>query len=97
MRYRTCRNDLALESPRVWSWENRLKFLLMASLAYAFLLSLLTPTLTPPVKSLLRNWCHRTGERYRSLAVPLSRLRSAISALWLTHPPSHTTSQPNSA
>ena len=43
MCYRTCKTDLALESPRLWSWENRLKLLLMASLVYAFLLSLLTP------------------------------------------------------
>ena len=96
MCYRTCKTDLALESPRLWSWENRLKILLMASLVSAFLLSLLTPTLEPLVQSLLRNWCHRTGERYRQAAIPLSRLRSAISALWLTHPPSCTTSQPNS-
>ena len=45
---------------------------------------------------LLRNWCHRTGERYRQAAIPLSQLRSAISALWLTHPPPSTTSQLNS-
>ena len=96
MCYRTCKTDLALESPRLWSWENRLKLLLMASLVYAFLLSLLTQTLMPLVQSLLRNWCHRTGERYRQAAIPLSRLRSAISALWLTHHPSPTTPQLNS-
>ena len=96
MCFRTCKTDLALESPRLWSWENRLKLLLMASLVYAFLLSLLAPNLAPLVQSLLRNWCHRTGERYRQAAIPLSRLRSAISSLWLTHPPSPTTYQPNS-
>ena len=96
MCYRTCKTDLAMESPRLWSWENRLKLLLMASLVYAFLLSLLAPTLATLVQSLLRNWCHRTGERYRQAAIPLSRLRTAISTLWLTHPPSHTIPQPNS-
>ena len=61
--------------------------LLMVSLVYAFLLSLLAPNLAPLVEELLRNWCHRTGERYRQAAIPLSRLRTALSALWLSHPP----------
>ena len=42
MCYRACKTDLATESPRLWFWENRLKLLLMVSLVYAFLLSLLT-------------------------------------------------------
>ena len=87
MCYRACKSDLAMESPRLWFWENRLKLLLMVSLVYAFLLSLLAPRLAPLVQQLLRNWCHRTGERYRQAAIPLSRLRSALSALWLSHPP----------
>ena len=85
--YRTCKTDLAMESPRLWFWENRLKLLLMVSLVYALLLSLLTPNLAPQVQELLRNWCLRTGERYRQAAIPLSRLRAALSALWLPHPP----------
>ena len=87
MCYRACRTDLAMESPRLWFWENRLKLLLMASLVYAFLLSLLAPDLAPLVQDLLRHWCHRTGERYRQAAIPLSRLRAALSALWLTYHP----------
>ena len=90
MCYRACKTDLAMESPRLWFWENRLKLLLMVSLVYAFLLSLLEPSLGPLVRELLRHWCHRTGERYRQAAIPLSRLRAALSALWLTHPPSLT-------
>ena len=39
MCYRTCKTDLAMESPRLWFWENRLKLLLMVSLVYAFLLA----------------------------------------------------------
>jgi hypothetical protein len=35
---------------------------------------------------LLRRWCHRTGKRYRSFAIPLYRLRSAISRLLLAYP-----------
>jgi len=88
MCYRTCKTDLAMESPRLWFWDNRLKLLLMVSLVYAFLLSLLTPNLAPLLQELLRNWCHRTGERYRQAVIPLSRLRAALSSLWLTYPPS---------
>ena len=93
MCYRACKTDLAMESPRLWFWENRLKLLLMVSLVYAFLLSLLEQSLGPLVRELLRYWCHRTGERYRQAAIPLSRLRAALSALWLTHPPQFTTPQ----
>ena len=46
MCYRSCKTDLAMESPRLWFWENRLKLLLMVSLAYALLLSLLAAALT---------------------------------------------------
>ena len=87
MCYRACKTDLAMESPRLWFWENRLKLLLMVSLVYAFLLFLLAPHLVPLIQELLRNWCHRTGERYRQAAIPLSRLRAALSSLWLSHPP----------
>ena len=90
MCYRACKTDSAMESPRLWFWENRLKLLMMVSLVYAFLLSLLAPGLAPLVQDLLRHWCHRTGERYRQAAIPLSRLRAALSALWLTYPPSLT-------
>ena len=86
--YRSCKTDMAMESPRLWFWENRLKLLLMASLVYAFLLSLLTPSLAPLVRDILRHWRHGTGKRRRQVAIPLSRLRSALSSLWLTHPPS---------
>jgi hypothetical protein len=88
MCYRACKTDLAMESPRLWRWENRLKLLLMVSLVYAFLLSLLAPRFKLLADELLRHWCHRTGKRYREAAIPLSRLRAALSALWTAHPPS---------
>ena len=87
MCYRACKTDLAMESPRLWFWETRLKLLLMVSLVYSFLLSLLTPTCDTLLARLLRDWCHRTGKRYRQAAIPLSRIRAALSALWLAHPP----------
>lgn len=87
MCYRACKTDLAMESPRLWFWENRLKLLLMVSLVYAFLLSLLAKETISLVQDLLRTWCHRTGKRYRGFAVPLSRIRAALSSLWVAYPP----------
>ena len=88
MCYRACKTDLAMESPCLWFWENRLKPLLMVSLVYAFLLSLLAPDSRALVQDLLRSWRHRTGKRYRGLAVPFSGLKAALSSLWLVDPPS---------
>lgn len=87
MTYRYAKSELAMESPRLWRWENRLKLLLMVTLVYAFLLSLLTTDLDELREWLLRHWCHRTGARSRTTATPLYRLRAALSRLWLAHPP----------
>ena len=87
MCYRACKTDLAMESPRLWFWENRLKLLLMVSVVYAFLLSLLNGESDSLVQDLLRGWCHRTGKRCREAAIPLSRIRAALSSLWLAYPP----------
>jgi hypothetical protein len=83
--WRYSKSELALESPRVWSWEGRQKFLLLATLAYAFLLSLLCDDHQPVRQWLLRYWCHRTGKRSREASTPLYRLRSALSRLWLAY------------
>jgi hypothetical protein len=85
MAWRYTKSELAMESPRLWSWANRLKLLLMATLAYAFLLSLLAPEELR--LWLLKHWCHRTGKRCRDVSTPLYRLRSALSRLWLAFPP----------
>lgn len=85
--FRFSKTELAMESPRLWFWHNRIKLMLMVTLVYAFLLSLLA--LPEPVRSaLLQSWCHRTGKRYRDASIPLYRLRSALSCLWASHPPS---------
>lgn len=81
--WRFGKSELALESPRLWTWERRHKLLLLAVLAYAFLLLLLHPLLAPLRAWLLRTWCHRTGRRARDADQPLYRLRSALSRLWL--------------
>jgi hypothetical protein len=85
MAWRFCKSELAFESPRCWSWEADRKLLMLASLAYAFLLSLLL--LPPLVADLLQHWCHRTGTRCQQSLAPLYRLRSAVGRLWDAYPP----------
>ncbi len=85
--WRYSKSELACESPRLWLWETRSKLLLMASLAYAFLLSLLDDAAEPLRAWLLRCWCHRTGKRSRVASTPLYRLRAALSRLWLAYRP----------
>ena len=85
--FRYGKSELALESPRLWTWERRMKLLLLASVAYAFLLSLLDATWDLLRTLLLDRWCHRTGKRSREVSTPLYRLRSALSRLWLATPP----------
>lgn len=87
MAIRYNKSELAFESPRVFKWTSRQKLLWIAGLAYAFLLSLLTPTFQTLSAWLLRTFCHRTGKRSRDTPAPLYRLRFALSFLWLTHPP----------
>jgi hypothetical protein len=86
MAFRYGKSELAMESPRLWRWEGRLKLLLMVTLAYAFLLSLLDEKLELLRRWLLRHFCHRTGKRGREAPTPLYRLRSALSRLWLAYP-----------
>lgn len=85
--WRYDKSELAFQSPRVWSWQVRLKLLALATLAYAFLLHLLLPRYGPLRLWLLRYYCHRTGQRLRRIKAPLYRLRSALSRLWQQHPP----------
>lgn len=79
-RYGKC--ELAMESPRLWSFENRLKLLGIVLLVYAFLLHLLEDVYKELVEALLRLKCHRTGKRCREALVPLYRVRWALSRLW---------------
>ncbi len=80
--FRSGKCELALESPRLWSFENRLKLLGIVLLVYAFLLSLLEDVSKELREVLLRLKCHRTGKRCRETLVPLYRLRWALSRLW---------------
>ena len=49
-----------MESPRLCFWANRRKLLLMVSLLYAFLLSLLRLDLEPLREALPKRFCPRT-------------------------------------
>lgn len=87
MSIRYTKSELAFESPRLIQWKHRKKLLLIASLAYAFLLSLLSPFHENLRNWLLRTFCHRTGRRSRNTPAPLYRLRLAIALFWFSHPP----------
>lgn len=86
MAWRYSKAELAFESPRLQRWDHRLKLLLLATLAYAFLLTLLHPLLQDFRQRLLRHFCHRTGSRCRDASTPLYRLRTALAKLWAVHP-----------
>jgi Transposase DDE domain len=85
---RYSKTELALESPRLLAWEHRAKLMAIAALVQAFLFSLLDDWFLPLRAWLLAHWCHRTGKRNRSTAVPLYRFRLALSLLWLAFRPS---------
>ncbi|MCE7859635.1 MAG: hypothetical protein DYG86_07585 [Chloroflexi bacterium CFX2] len=85
MSLRFTKSELAFESPRLQSWEARRKFLLITSLAFAFLLSLLVHT--DFLFSFLARFCHRTGKWSREVSTPLYRLCLALAFLWFDiHP-----------
>jgi len=73
--------------PRLWRWDERVKLLALATLAYAFLVQLLAARYEPLRLWLLRRYCQRTGWHLRRVTVPLYRLRAALSRLWQRYPP----------
>ena len=81
------KSELAFQSPRVYAGEPREKLLLLATLAYAFLLTLLDTSYEVLRLWLLRYYCHRTGRHCRGAKLPLTRLRCALSRLWQDVPP----------
>jgi hypothetical protein len=85
MSLRFTKSEMAFESPRLLAWQARLKFLLIAALAYAFLLSLLPNT--DFLFHLISTFCHRTGKWSQEISAPLYRLRLAVSRLWLLFRP----------
>lgn len=75
--FRVCKSELAIQSPRLWWWENRLKLLAIVALVYDFLLQLIRGW-KAWVQGFFKKWCHRTGDRYRTASIPIYRLRIAI-------------------
>ena len=61
--WKTCKSELGMQSPRVWDWKSRLKLLGLATLAYAFLLHLLSAPFQLLRRWLFRYAAHRTVSR----------------------------------
>jgi hypothetical protein len=80
--FRYGKSELAMESPRLYAMENRIKLLGIMTLVYAFLLHLLALTYRNLVETVLQLKCKRTGKRCQQVVAPLYRLRWAISRLW---------------
>ena len=85
--FRYGKSELRMESPRLQQWEPRRKLLLVVTLVYAFLLSLLEQEHDLLRQCLLERWSHRTGRRARKTRAPLYLLRWALSHLWQRYPP----------
>jgi len=86
MGFRHLKSDLAIESIRVFGWEERGKLLGLLSLAYSFLLELMRADRRWARDWLLRWLCPRRGQRLREVEMPFARLRLALSKLWLAYP-----------
>jgi hypothetical protein len=86
MAFRNLKSELAIQSLRVYDWEARLKLLGLLTLAYAFLMELMGEPRRTARDWLLAYACHRTGEHLRQVELPFTRLRIALSKLWLAYP-----------
>ena len=75
--FRVCKSELAIQSPRLWWWENRLKLLAIVALVYDFLLRMIRGW-SAWIQGFFKSFCHRTGNRYRRASIPIYRLRIAI-------------------
>lgn len=84
--FRNLKSELAIQSVRVYRWEDRLKLLGLVTLAYAFLMELMGKPKKKACLLLIDAACHRTGMHLRLVELPFSRLRLALSKLWLAYP-----------
>jgi hypothetical protein len=75
--FRFTKSELALESPRLWFFENRLKLLAIVALAYDFLLQFWR-NWQSLARVWINTWCPRTGKRQLDAQLPLYRLRIAL-------------------
>ena len=79
--FRFNKSELALESPRLWFWENRQKIMGIVSLVYDFLLQMLR-NWRSIVSIIINKWCPRTGKRQLDTQLPLYRFRIALEHLF---------------
>ena len=79
--FRFNKSELALESPRLWFWENRQKIMGIVSLVYDFLLQMLK-NWRSIVSIIINKWCPRTGKRQLDTQLPLYRFRIALEHLF---------------
>lgn len=79
--FRFNKSELALESPRLWFWENRQKIMGIVSLVYDFLLQMLK-NWRSIVMIIINKWCPRTGKRQLDTQLPLYRFRIALEHLF---------------
>ncbi len=86
MLFRNLKSELAIQSVRVSRWEDRLKLLGLVTLAYAFLMDLMAQPHRRARDWLLDYVCHRTGRHLQDVGLPFSRMRLALSKLWLAWP-----------
>src|SRR5712692_2045246 len=86
MAFRNLKSEMAIQSLRVYDWEGRLKLLGLLTLAYAFLMELMRKAGRTARDWLISYACHRTGKRLREVESPFTRLRLALSKLWLAYP-----------
>ena len=84
--FRNLKSELAIQSLRVYDWEGRLKLLGMLTLAYAFLMDLMREEERAARDWLIDYACHRSGAHLREVELPFTRLRIALTKLWLTFP-----------
>jgi hypothetical protein len=77
--WRFSKSELGFECPRVRNAERCRKLLMMAAVAYAFLLTLMCEDQRPLRTWLLDHYCHRRGAKARTAHLPLSRVRLALS------------------
>ena len=77
MTFRFAKSELAIDSPRLWKWENRMKFLAIVALVYDFLCTLLQPKNFRLARKIIRLGCHRTGNKLKKVSLPMYRLRQA--------------------
>ena len=84
--FRNLKSELAIQRVRVYRWEDRLKLLGRVTLAYAFLMEMMGKERKQARYFLIEYACHPTGSHLREVELPFSRVRLALSRLWLAYP-----------